>query len=227
MPLKPFVYIFSYICHLTEGLALVLTGDYELGAMAPEGKVPECKGDAQFEEKVCRHKVDRALNACNGQVRVDLYEEGWEPIAQRHAAYDAVFWGAGRHGIPEYHAVRNGVHNAFAVIQYRLRPLCRANEAWLLDRNHNRSRLYWVTSHVRLIAAHPDERPSVVLKYNEEMMPAARKFQVAPNVARGRLRQAPDHSTSCVQVTYVGLPPLTCTVTLRRYANSCRLMHST
>jgi hypothetical protein len=82
-----------------EAVALVLTSDYDFGAMMAAGKIEQCKGDGQFEEKICRHHVERHAAVCSGRVMIDLYEEAWESIGDPHASHDAVFWGVGRHPI--------------------------------------------------------------------------------------------------------------------------------
>ena len=57
----------SYVRHAYEGLALLLSGDYETGAIKND---PACTGEALFGEKDCQLKVPPHFEICG--VRIEL-----------------------------------------------------------------------------------------------------------------------------------------------------------
>jgi hypothetical protein len=157
----------SYIRHLMEGFALVLSDDYEFGAMDARGReMPQCKGDGQFDEKVCRLHVPNQIQLCNNTVTVNLESSAWPILEHRHLSqFDAVFWGAGRHPVDGNYTTRYGVHDAATVLKHKLRVGCNSSEGL----SGTNARVYWVTSHARLKAFMPDESYQHILKYNTDM----------------------------------------------------------
>lgn len=163
-----------------EAVSLVLTDDFEFGAMLPAGRTSQCKGDGQFEEKVCRHHVNSQVSVCDGKLLLQLFYDAWPRLERRHAEYDAVVWGAGRHPTNGDYNTRHGVANASLVIQEIVRPICSdaSNRAWISGAGQGRQRVFWLPSHARLRAGLSDEQPQGIKRYNDEMCNYFRKYHM-------------------------------------------------
>jgi hypothetical protein len=160
-----------------EAVALVLTTDYDFGAVTDSGRTEQCKGDGQFEEKVCRHHVRNPAAVCGGRVMLELFYGAWPSIGDSHASYDVVFWGVGRHPINDDYTTRYGVHNASIVVEERVRPLCTdARRVWLQGTDIGRQRVFWINSHARLRPGFPDEAPEAISAYNAHMTRALSEY---------------------------------------------------
>jgi hypothetical protein len=156
-----------------EAVTLVLTSDYEFGAMADTGRIDKCKGDGQFEEMVCRHYVRSSITTCGGRLMLQLDYGGWPSVGDQHATYDAVFWGVGRHPVNGNYTTRYGINNASAVVEERIKPLCTATrKKWLSGSDIGRQRVFWMNSHARLRPLNHDELPGVIATYNKRMASA-------------------------------------------------------
>jgi hypothetical protein len=161
-----------------EAVTLVLTTDYEFGAMEEAGRTEQCKGDRQFEERVCRRYVKHKATMCGGHLMLQLDTGAWPSIGEQHAPFDALFWGVGRHPVNGNRTTRHGTHNATAVVQERIQPLC--SEAslrrWINGSDIGRQRVFWINSHARLRLGWYDERPRVIAAYNEGMSSALSEY---------------------------------------------------
>jgi hypothetical protein len=76
----------SYVRHAYEGLVLLLSGDYETGAIKND---PACAGEALFGEKDCQLKVPPHFEICG--VRIELRYNAQLNIDDH--VYDWVVWG--------------------------------------------------------------------------------------------------------------------------------------
>lgn len=158
---------YSFIRHLMEAVGLLLTSDYEFGAMLPAGRMAQCQGQGQFEEKVCRNFVNNMVSACNGTVVLHLDSGAWPRLGPQHTHYDAVIWGAGRHPLYGDYKTRYGVHNASAVIRDVFKPFCQDRQG--STRVQHKQALFWVQSHARLTPGQPDEQPQLIRHFNEDV----------------------------------------------------------
>lgn len=160
----------SFLRHVMEAFVLVLTSDYEFGAMLPAGRIEACKGDGQFEEKVCRHHVNTNAIVCDGRVTLSLDYGAWPVIGERHAQYDVVFWGGGRHPTNGDYTTRHGVYDPGVVISEVVQPLCRDKQGWFSSAPQQ---VYWLQSHLSLKTdLFTDQHPNRVKGYNQVMKTA-------------------------------------------------------
>jgi hypothetical protein len=159
----------SHLRHAVEALALLLTDDFEYGALRPGTNAPECRGEGQFAKAECRQYINYRASLCSGRVKLDHDHRAWARVGPQHAAYDAVLWGGGRH--PTNGTTNHGRANASLVIQDIVGPICSnpSNQGWIKGTDQGRQRLYWLNSHARLMVTRPHELPAVIKLYNEEM----------------------------------------------------------
>ena len=115
----------SYVRHAFEGLLLILSGDYEHGAMVND-ELLECVGEAQFEEKHCRFKVPGYKQMCGGAVEIHLSYHGVCSLDadSQVATHDVVVWGFGNHPYDGDYERLRGVYDAPALFDGVLKALC-------------------------------------------------------------------------------------------------------
>jgi hypothetical protein len=159
----------SFVRHAYEGLLLVLSGNYEWGAMVEEGREkPECHGEGQFEERTCRHFVAHNKQVCNNEVVLQLVYGAWPTITiQMLDTYDLVLWGAGSHPVDGNYQTRYGVLNATVVRDHVLVPICSSLSSVIAIRRSKS--VLWLGIHMRLAARHEDEAEKEIVRYNREM----------------------------------------------------------
>ena len=153
----------SYVRHAYEGLALLLSGDYETGVIKND---PACAGEAQFEEKDCRHKVPMHFDICG--VRIELRYDAWCEVNANDHMYDWIVWGFGNHPVHGDYATRHGVYDVQAVVSEKLDRLCADSIPAFAEK------IIVLNNHCRLDNAHmqkdcPDSTNERVQYFNDEI----------------------------------------------------------
>ena len=177
----------SYVRHTFEGLALVLSNDYEMGVLNAEGRQDsECHNEGQFDEKKCREYVMHSITTCNKKVNLHLFEGAWPRITQQHGNFDAIIWGGGNHPIDEVsYSTRWGIHDAGQVERHVFEPTCNESSiSWLpipqIDEKNKKSalrtvpRLFWLSVHARL-SGEGDESEVAMKLYSQDSLHAIQR----------------------------------------------------
>jgi len=171
----------SFVRHAFVAALLLLSGDYEAGALR-KGHDAICRGAGQFEEKACRMQLVKERKLCDGTV-VRLRTSAWPtPTTDEVAKYDIVIWGCGNHPPNlDYSPGRPAVNDAALA---RALALDRRSECSSTRfRAYTGSRVIWLSQHVRLNSVSepelnlargyhtvdPDESVAQQLAYHREM----------------------------------------------------------
>lgn len=151
----------------------MLSANYEFGALDEEGQLrSDCRGDGQFEEKVCRAHVRHRSRECNDTVSVTLRYGPWPLLENEDEAYDVIFWGAGAHPVPPDidYSTRYGVFSSDAVWERVIQPTCVMRPfLWLPVKKSWRPQVFWLATHARLKVRFPDEQNDHIQEYNTGM----------------------------------------------------------
>lgn len=164
----------SFIRHIYAAMLLLLTDNYETGCLSkPEVK---CLGKQQFNEKRCNTELLK-INAslCNGHLdwprdaklpnRLSSIDPPIGTFKNNNGAKGKVLlWSQGNHPlhVGREKNIRIGVNNASEQIEYMQKYVCPVKK-WGYEK------VFWLSTHARILYHHDDERPEVIRKYNEDM----------------------------------------------------------
>jgi hypothetical protein len=152
----------SFVRHAYVAMTLLLSGDYQKGALRPSHD-QACEYDGQFEENVCRQQLSYSVTTCQGTVTLGLNYGSWPTISQRDLRkFDYIIWGAGNHPVDENYETRYGSLNASVVGSDKLEPTCQQ-----LHSNHIQ-KIFWLDMHARFKVS-PDEQIEKVYQFHRDM----------------------------------------------------------
>ena len=132
---------------------------------------PHCEYHRQFYEKKCG---TRELNhygvVCDGKISLDPYLAGLSNL--NHCSNDngtVVLWSFGNYKLGKYG--RSGVNNATLYQQFFERDICpmikkKSTSITNQSIKKNSCSIWWISTHYRVRAYFPDERPEQVKSYN-------------------------------------------------------------
>ena len=159
----------SFVRHAFVATALLLSGDYQKGALKSDHD-HICEYGGQFEEKVCRLQLEYTRSVCGGAVALRHKYQAWPTITQQELnEVDYVIWGAGNHPVNLDYSTRYGVLNASIVGSEKLAPTCK----YLAD--SQLQKIFWLDPHARLNSislpwlATPDEQINRLYRFHTEM----------------------------------------------------------
>ncbi len=164
----------SYMRQIYAAMLITLTGDFRYGSISNSTYFPHCEYQKQFLEKRCGiGQLNHYGSGCDNKIKLDPLLIGLEHFNDcRESAGTIALWSFGNHKLGKYG--RQGVNNATQyqeLFQSHTCPAIRDAMNWLgIDGTFNKPcSIWWVTTHNRLVAHFPDEKPELVEKYNYDM----------------------------------------------------------
>lgn len=160
----------SYVRHAYEGTALLLSGDFERGALGKTVST-QCNGDAQFEEKNCRLFISQSIQVCSSKVTLSYSASSNRPYVSDST--DIVVWGLGNHPINGDYVKRHGVYDADVVAAEVFAPMCdgpkhQHNLTFTAHISNNaHPRLLWLLPHSRLSDLPGDQSREAIQSFDE------------------------------------------------------------
>ncbi len=202
----------SYLRHAFQAVAITLREDYKQGAMGSAHKKPaECQYSQQLTLKSCVDPDPQLV--CDDKITLGYYSR---PDYEVPTVYNdgrceqeagvVYFFSEGNHPIPGQS--RKSINNFWTYGDLYENLVCPATKRFwdehdfAFQEDHSRvCSLWWVSTHFRHSAFHPEETVERVLEYNEGM----RAF--FDGVPGGR--QDPSAVSSCRGVNYVDVYNMT------------------
>ena len=159
----------SFVRHAFEGFLLILTGDYEHGAMTDDDR-RECVGESQFEEKYCRHKVATHKRVCGLDISLSGHAFCHLDAGSQIGANDVVVWGFGNHPYDMNYDLMRGVYDAHTLVDAVFKPLCSRP-------GFNASKVIYLHNHARLDTRDfPHQTVAGIRKFATDVGPLLEKW---------------------------------------------------
>ena len=159
----------SFVRHAFEGFLLILTGDYEHGAVTNDAE-RECLGESQFEEKRCRFKVPTHMQVCWVDITLSGHAFCHLDAGSQIGANDVVVWGFGNHPYDMNYDLMRGVYDAHALVDAVFKPLCSRP-------GFNASKVIYLHNHARLDTRDfPHQTVAGIRKFATDVGPLLEKW---------------------------------------------------
>lgn len=166
----------SFMRQIYAAMLITLNGNYRNGSVGAGGA--GCTFNRQFEEKKCGvRQLNHYGVVCGGRVILDPLLTGLHSLdacSRQNGTIALLSFGNYKIGP---HGGRVGVNNATSYQDFFLGGLCplvRARHPGFPAAAQDAAqaalcRVVWVSTHARLRAHFPDEAPSIIQRYNEDM----------------------------------------------------------